>query len=115
MRNLAFILLAFALLVFESALASLIPFESVAPNLLLPIVIYLGVTHDVHLVRGAALSFILGYLLDSFCGSPMGLSTFVMVATYLLARGAGLRLFARGTRVTAVDAKVVVESRRSST
>ena len=59
--------------------------------------LYLGVTPDVHVVRGAAISFALGYLLDSFCGSPMGLSTFVMVATFLGTRGAGLNLFMRGS------------------
>jgi len=50
----------------------------------------------VHLLRGAAISFVLGYLLDMFCGSPMGLSTFALVATFMAARGAGIRLFLRG-------------------
>jgi rod shape-determining protein MreD len=62
----------------------------------LPVVIFLGVSHDVHIVRGASLSFVLGYLFDSFTGSPMGLMTFVLVATYILARFAGLRFFLRG-------------------
>ena len=96
MRNLAFVLLGFGILVLQAAVGVLLPLEDWAPNLLLPIVIYLGVAHDVHVVRGAALSFVLGYLLDSFCGTPMGLSTFVMVATFLIARGAGLNLFMRG-------------------
>jgi rod shape-determining protein MreD len=96
MRNVAFVLLGFALLVAQAALGVLVPLEDWAPNLVLPVVIYLGVAHDVHIVRGAALAFVLGYLLDSFCGSPMGLQTFVMVATFLVARGAGLNLFMRG-------------------
>jgi len=96
MRNLALIAFGFGLLVLQAVAATLVPVHAVAPNLLLPVVIYLGVSHDVHLVRGAALSFVLGYLLDSFCGSPMGLQTFVMVATFVLARFAGLRLFMRG-------------------
>lgn len=96
MRNAAFVLLGFFVLVFQAAIGALLPLDAWAPNLVLPIVLYLGVTHDVHIVRGASLAFILGYLLDSFCGSPMGLSTFVMVATFMVARGAGLNLFMRG-------------------
>lgn len=96
MRNLALIGLGFALLVLQAAVATLVSVYSFAPNVVLPMVIYLGVSHDVHLVRGAALSFVLGYLLDSFCGSPMGLQTFVLVATFILSRFAGLRLFLRG-------------------
>jgi rod shape-determining protein MreD len=95
-RNAAFILLGFGILVTQSALGVMMPLNEWAPNFLLPIVLYLGVSHDVHVVRGAALAFVLGYLLDSFCGSPMGLSTFVMVATFLVARGAGFNLFMRG-------------------
>jgi len=95
-RNLAFVLLGFLLLVQQAAVGVMVPLDEWAPNLLLPIVIYLGVAHDVHIVRGVSLAFVLGYLLDSFCGSPMGLQTFVMVATFLVARGAGLNLFMRG-------------------
>ncbi|MCB9596800.1 MAG: hypothetical protein H6719_29020 [Sandaracinaceae bacterium] len=96
MRTASFVLLGFSLLVVQAALGVLVPLGDWAPNLILPIVIYLGVANDVHVVRGAMLSFALGYLLDSFCGSPMGLSTFVMVASFLIARGAGLNLFMRG-------------------
>ena len=95
MRYLALVALGFALLVAQAALGVLMPLHEWAPNLMLPIVIYLGVTHDVQVARGAAASFVLGYLLDTFCGSPMGLQTFVMVASFLIARGAGLN-FTRG-------------------
>ena len=96
MRNVALVLLAIALLVLQTAVGTVVYMHAVAPNLLLPMVILLGVAPDVHVVRGAALSFVIGYLLDSFCGSPMGLQTFVMVLTFMVARGAGLRLFLRG-------------------
>lgn len=96
MRNLVFLLLGFLLLVLQSTLATLLNLEAVTPHLLLPLVIHLGVSPDVDLVRGVSLAFLLGYLLDSFCGSPMGLQTFVAVATFILARGAGTRLFLRG-------------------
>ena len=102
MRSLSFVLLGFQLLVLQAAIGVLLPLGEFAPNLLLPIVIYLGVAGDLHIVRGAILAFVLGYLLDSFCGSPMGLQTFVMVATFLIARGAGLNLFMRGPILQAV-------------
>ena len=96
MQNAVLLLLGFLLLVVQASATALVNIHPFAPNLLLPVVIYLGVSHDVGLVRGGMLSFVLGYLLDSFTGSPMGLHTFVLVATYLLARGAGISLALRG-------------------
>ncbi len=96
MQNAVLLLLGFVLLVLQASASALVNVHPFSPNLLLPVVIYLGVSHDVGLVRGGMLSFVLGYLLDSFTGSPMGLHTFVLVATYMLARGAGLSLFLRG-------------------
>ena len=40
--------------------------------------------------------FVLGYLIDSFTANPMGLQTFAFVASFLVARGAGLRLLPQG-------------------
>jgi rod shape-determining protein MreD len=90
------VLFSFLLLVVQAAIGVRLSLHPLTPNLLLPIVIFLGVQQDVNLVRGALLSFVLGYWLDEFCGSPIGLSTFVMVATFMVARGAGIRLFLRG-------------------
>ncbi len=96
MRNLGFLGFGYLLLIVQSAVASRIALHPLTPNLLLPIVIFLGVQPEVGLLRGALISFVLGYLLDEFCGSPMGLQTFVLVATFMVARGAGIRLFLRG-------------------
>ncbi|MBX3269260.1 MAG: hypothetical protein KF729_03310 [Sandaracinaceae bacterium] len=96
MRSVAFVALGSVLLVLQAALGVLAPLGPWAPNPVLPIVMFLGVANDVPLVRGALASFALGYLLDSFSGSAMGLATFVMVACFLIARGAGLNLFMRG-------------------
>ena len=96
MRNISWVLLAFTILVFQGAVMVAWPLVFFTPNLMLLLVVYLGVSPGVHLLRGAALSFVLGYLFDSFCGSPIGLQTFVLVATFLVARGAGLRFFMRG-------------------
>ena len=96
MRNVGHVALGFGLLVLQSSLGTLWSLHPYSPNLLLPMVIYYGVTPEVSVVRGAVLSFLLGYVLDIFCGNPMGLQTFLMVATYLVAKVAGLRLFLRG-------------------
>lgn len=96
MRGALLLGLGFGLLVLQTALATLIPMHRFAPNPLLPIAIYLGVSAESPVVRGALLSFILGYLFDSFCGNPMGLQTFVLVASFLVARGAGQRLMPQG-------------------
>jgi rod shape-determining protein MreD len=93
----ALVLLGFVLLVVQSTVATIVPTHLIAPNLLLPIAIYLGVSHDVWIVRGALLSFLFGALLDAFSGNPVfSLQTFAMVATFVLSRFAGLRLFLRG-------------------
>ena len=96
MRNVALVGFGFSLLVLQTAAATLVSMHSYAPNLMLPIAIFLGASAEVNIVRGATLCFVLGYLLDAFCGNPMGLNTFVLVACNLGARGAGLRLFPHG-------------------
>jgi len=85
--------LGLLLLTTQSAIATLVSMHAFPPNVVLPIVVFMGVASEVQLVRGALTSFILGYLLDAFCGSSMGLHTFVMVAAFFASRGAGLRLF----------------------
>jgi len=64
------------------------------PNLLLPLLVFTGV-HEYSLTRGTALAFILGYALDLFAAAPVGLFTVVSVATFVLARVAGVRLAAQ--------------------
>jgi rod shape-determining protein MreD len=96
LRSTALVAFGFGLLIVQSTLATVLPIGPFAPSLLLPMVIFLGVSPDVHVVRGVVISFVLGYLLDLLSGNPMSLSTFVLVATFLVARGAGVRLFLRG-------------------
>lgn len=94
--SLLILAIGFALLVLQSSLALFIGSYAYAPNLILPMVIFLGVSPDVRLGRGAVLAFSLGYLLDLFTGNRLGIGTFLMVGTYIVARAAGLRLFLRG-------------------
>jgi rod shape-determining protein MreD len=95
LQSLTIILLGFFLLVIQSTFALLAPWDTVVPNLALPIVLYMGL-HGYGAGRGAILSFALGYLMDVFAGSPMGLHTLVTVAIFLISRVAALRLFLQG-------------------
>jgi rod shape-determining protein MreD len=96
MKNVVHLMFGLALLVAQAAIATFVPMHPFVPALLLPIVIYLGVDPDVALLRGAALAFVLGYFADEIAAVPTGLTTFVLVATFLATRGAGIRLVLRG-------------------
>ena len=102
MASLGLLGLGLLLLIVQAVLATLVPLYAMAPNPLLPIVIYLGISSEVSIARGALLSFALGYMLDAFVGMPIGPYTFVLVAAFLGARSAGLRLFPRGAGFQAV-------------
>lgn len=97
MRNSAFLAIGIALLVLQSNLFRVIGklhVSGATPSLLLPLIVFMGV-HEYSIARGAALSFLLGYLLDLFAGAPVGLFTFITVATFVVARAAGVRLAAQ--------------------
>ncbi|HVK70065.1 MAG TPA: hypothetical protein VM694_36680 [Polyangium sp.] len=97
MRNTAFLAVGIALLVIQSNLYRLIgrlQIAGITPSLLLPLVVFMGV-HEYSIARGAALAFLLGYLLDLFSAAPIGLFTFITVATFVVARAAGVRLAAQ--------------------
>ena len=96
MRNLFLMLIVFAFLLVQTSLATVLSVALFTPNLLLPMAIQLGVSPDIPVVRGAALAFVGGYLLDSFSGTGLGLQTFLLVGTFLIARFAGLRFLMRG-------------------
>src|SRR5215204_372100 len=97
MRNTAFLAVGLALLIVQSNLFRVIGrlhIPGITPSLLLPLVVFMGV-HEYSIARGAALAFLLGYLLDLFAAAPVGLFTFITVATFVVARAAGVRLSAQ--------------------
>ena len=97
MRNTAFLAFGIALLILQSvahAVVDRLHVGGITPSLLLPLVVFMGV-HEYSMARGAALSFTLGYLLDVFAGAPTGLFTAISVATFVVARFAGVRLAAQ--------------------
>jgi rod shape-determining protein MreD len=93
--NALVLLLGFSLLVLQTTLHHVLVSQWLYPSLVLPLVLYMAVG-EFSLARGAALSFVIGYLTDAFSGIPMGYYTFSMVAVFLLARVAGLKLFLHG-------------------
>ncbi len=95
-RDLSLLLLGFALLALESAVGSVGRIGPFMPNLVLPIVIYLGVTQEIALWRVALLSALLGMLVDTVSGNALGLMTFIHVATLVAVRAGSLRLLMRG-------------------
>lgn len=96
LRSALLVGLAFLLLVVQSTFAVLYSIHPFEPNLLLPIVIFLGVAQDVQIVRGMVVSFLVGYVFDLFTGNPLSLQTFLMTGGFLVARFAGLRFVLRG-------------------
>jgi cell shape-determining protein MreD len=108
MRNTAFLALGVALLILQGNLFRFIDrlhVPGAIPSLLLPLIVFMGV-HEYSMARGAALSFTLGYLLDVFAAAPLGLFTFITVATFVVSRAAGVRLAAQ-TLITKVALALV--------
>jgi rod shape-determining protein MreD len=96
-RNTLFLSTGLLLLVIQGNLHRLlghIPLAGITPNLILPLIVFMGV-HEYSVVRGASLAFGLGYALDMFAGAPVGLFTFITVAIFVLSRAAGVRLAAQ--------------------
>jgi len=86
-RNSAFLALGVLLLVLQSnlfRLLDLLPVPVATPSLLLPLVLFMGV-HEYSVGRGAALAFLLGYLLDVFAAAPVGPFTFPSGGTFVFA------------------------------
>jgi len=97
MRNTAFLAVGVGLLFLQSVFfwfTGWIPLPGITPSLILPLIVFMGV-HEYSLARGAALACVFGYGLDLLASAPVGLFTFVCVATFVLARAAGVRLAAQ--------------------
>lgn len=85
--------------------------HGITPNLVLPLIVYLGI-HESSMVRGAALSYGIGWALDLLGPAPMYLFRFTAVALWWLARIASVRLSAQTfmTRIPLAFAFSVIES-----
>lgn len=108
MRYTAFLLLGLLLIFVQGDLYLLLGHLGALgfrPSLLVPLLVWLGVT-DTNLSLAASIAFLLGYVLDVVGGAPVGLYTFVSVATLALARLTGLRVVAQGVLARALLAGV---------
>jgi rod shape-determining protein MreD len=97
MRNTAFFVAGLVLLLLQAQLYRVLSWVHVpglVPSLVLPLILFMGV-HEYSTVRGASVSFVLGYCTDLIGIAPVGLYTFTYVATFLLARAVGVRLAAQ--------------------
>jgi len=97
-RNAALLSVGILLILIQGRVLSFVPIAGAMPNLVLPLVIFLGV-HEHSMARGALLAFSLGYANDLLAAAPIGLFAFVYVALWWLARVAGVRLTAQ-THIT---------------
>lgn len=97
MRNVAFLVAGLVLLLVQENLFRVLAWTHVpglVPSLVLPLIVFMGV-HEYSLARGAAVTFVIGYATDLIGIAPVGLYTFTYVATFVLARAAGVRLAAQ--------------------
>lgn len=85
---------SFGLLVLQTTLAQVFPWEYFIPNLSLVVVVYLGLRQP--LGQGAIVAFAIGYMIDTFSGASIGLHTFSAVATFLTSRLVFHQLFVQG-------------------
>ncbi len=95
-RVLLLIVFGYSLLLLQSALPNGFPPHPWTPMLVVPIVVALGIAPKVHPIEGAAIAFVLGYLLDLLSANPIGLHTFAMVSVFLLSRLIASRVSVRG-------------------
>lgn len=114
MRNAAFFAVGLLLILIQGHLFRVVgPLEisGGAPDLVLPLIVFLGV-HEASTLRGVGLAAALGYAMDILGSAPIGLFTFASVATWGLARVAGVRLAAQTilTQMSLALAFAVVQS-----
>jgi rod shape-determining protein MreD len=108
MRSMAFLGAGLGLLLLQANLFRVLAWTHVpgiVPSLVLPLIVFMGV-HEYSLARGAAVAFVLGYATDLIGIAPIGLYTFCSVATFVLARTAGVRLAAQTMWMQAILAAV---------
>lgn len=126
MRNVAYLAVGIVLILVQSNLWRILgPLNGVqiggvavghwlhgaTPNLVLPLIVYLGI-HEHSMARGALLAYGMGWALDLLGPAPMFLFRFISVALWWLARIASARLSAQTfmTRAPLAFAFSLIES-----
>jgi rod shape-determining protein MreD len=83
-----------------------LPLTALVPDLMLILAVDLGLRHRRALAP--IMAFAMGYALDSFSGSQLGVNTFAVTLTYLVAYEVGVHTSATGTEAGAVLAFIAV-------
>ncbi len=91
-RAAAFVVATWLLLLVQAAVASLLPWHAVAPEVALLVVLYIGFYGQGSATANAGLALAIGYLTDLFVVSPRGLHALTFGLVVLAARGASNRL-----------------------
>ena len=77
----ALALAAVAAMLLQTTVFRALPLLPIMPDLLLVLAVYLGVRHQT--IGGAVGAFVLGYFVDTFSGTLLGLNAFAFTAVYL--------------------------------
>jgi rod shape-determining protein MreD len=105
-----FTALTFLALAIQTIAARWLPLSALVPELVLILAVDLGLKHRRALA--AVMAFAMGYAMDSFSGSQLGLNTFMVTLVFLLAYEVGTHLNTSGAQagVLLVFAGVLVQS-----
>jgi rod shape-determining protein MreD len=91
-RGMAFIAVAYLLLIVSGAVRALLPWSFPVPDVTLVVVLYLGLGGRGSAPAHAGVALTIGYLTDLWSGAPRGLYALSFVMVMLLARAAASRL-----------------------
>jgi rod shape-determining protein MreD len=84
-------------LALETTIPHWVPVGGLMPNLVLILAVDLGMKH--HGAIGALLAFGMGYAIDSFSGTHLGLNAFMLTLTYLIAYALSRYLISTSTAI----------------
>jgi len=87
-------------LALETTIPHWLPLGMLAPNLVLILAVDLGMKH--HGALGAMIAFAMGYAVDSFSGTHLGLNAFMLTLVYLIAYGLSRYLISTSTAIGAI-------------
>jgi rod shape-determining protein MreD len=101
-----FTVLTLIALAIQTTATRWLPLSALMPDLVLVLAVDLGLRHRRALAP--IMAFAMGYALDSFSGSQLGVNTFAVTLTYLVAYEVGVHTSATGPEAGAVLAFIAV-------
>ena len=101
-----FAVLTLIALAIQTTASRWLPIGALVPDLVLVLAVDLGLRHRRALAP--IIAFAMGYAMDSFSGSQLGVNSFVVTLTYLLAYEVGIHSLSTGAETGAVLAFIAV-------